>query len=363
MAGTKEGSVLISPNKILGYFLPGTGLLRFKPYGNGHINDTYLVETNKGNFILQRINKNVFRIDELVSNYEVLFNALDDYRKNYGYKLTPALYRTTSGKFHFVDEEGYAWRLAELLPDAVSYEIGENTEVSYHAAKAMGRFQLFLNTFSQNDFGETIINFHDLPRRHGDFQRSLTNAAGDRLKNAKAEIDQSEEYGFIVREYESVAAKLPKRVTHNDTKINNILFADDVILVIDLDTVMPGAIMYDYGDMVRTFTSPAEEDEQDLEKVIFRTEHFEALTKGYLEPLKDNLTAGEKKSLLTGAKSIIYEQALRFLTDYLNGDIYYKTAYPEHNLVRARTQFKLLEGIMENEKKLIEIIGNSEKIK
>ncbi len=343
--------------EIFSQFFSGERLLSYKPFGNGHINDTYLLETVAEKYILQRVNKNVFRIPELVANYEILFNAIDDYQKQKGIRLTPALYKTTSGKFHFIDKEGYAWRVAELLPDAVSHEIAKDPEISYQAAKAMGKFQLFLNTLPQQHFGDTIINFHDLPRRHKAFKESLTTADKERLEKAKAEIKRSEEYIFIVEQFESAAPDLPKRITHNDTKINNILFTEDQILVIDLDTVMPGVIMHDYGDMVRTFTSPAAEDERDPQKVVFRLDHFEALTKGYLEPLKNDLTGIEKETLLTGAKSIIYEQALRFLTDYLNGDIYYKTAYPEHNLVRTRTQIKLLEYIIENEDKLNDIIN------
>lgn len=293
----------------------------------------------------------------MVSNYEILFSALDDFQKRKGLKLTPALYRTTSGKFHFIDGEGYAWRLAELLPRSVSHEVADDPEISYLAAKALGKFQLFLNTLPQNKFNETIVNFHDLPRRFNDFKTSLNNGKTELRKNAQTGIDKAEEYSFIVSQSMVSGENLPARITHNDTKINNILFAEKQVMVIDLDTVMPGAIMHDYGDMIRTFTSPAAEDEPDPEKVIFRTEHFEALTKGYLEALKDNLTAEEKKSLLSGAKSIIYEQGLRFLTDYLNGSMYYKIVYPEHNLVRARTQFKLLESIVENEKKLNEIIN------
>ncbi len=289
----------------------------------------------------------------------MLFIAIDEYQKDIQLTpVTPALFRTFSGKFHFVDKEGTAWRLAELLPGAISHEISEDPEISYQAAKTMGKFQLFLNTLLQEKFSDTIVNFHDLPGRFDIYKKTLNTPRPELLENARTEIEKAEKYFFIVSQYQDIAGKLPKRITHNDTKINNILFADKKILVIDLDTVMPGVIMHDYGDMVRTFTSPAAEDEPDLDKVIFREEHFEALTKGYLEPLKDNLTGVEKKSLLTGAKNIIYEQGLRFLTDYLNGSIYYKTAYPGHNLIRTRTQFKLLESIVENEKKLNDMINN-----
>ncbi len=345
-------------HKIFSQFFPGERLLNFKPFGNGHINDTFLTETSRGNFILQRVNKNIFRIEELVANFEVLFNTLDDFEGQSGFKLTHALYRTNSGKYHFVDDEGFAWRLAELLPGAISHEISGTPETSYLAAKAMGKFQLFLNTLPLEKFSDTIVNFHDLPRRFRDYQKSLKTSLKDRLEKAKHEIGIAGRYGYIVSQSLEAVDGVLVRITHNDTKINNILFSGDQILVIDLDTVMAGVIMHDYGDMVRTFSSPAAEDEPNLKKVVFRMEHFKALTKGYLEPLKDNLSDKEKKSLLTGAKSIIYEQSLRFLTDFLNGDIYYKTAYPEHNLVRTRTQFKLLESIIKNERKLNEIIND-----
>jgi len=330
-----------------------------KPFGNGHINDTYLVDTDRGSYVLQRVNKNVFRIKELVDNYEVMFNALNDFQKRTGKKVTPALFRETSGKFHFVDDEGFAWRLAELVPRSVSHETAKDTGISYGAAKAMGEFQLFLNTLPLEKISETIVKFHDLPRRYHDFKMVLNTGEAGLRQKAKAEIDKAGEFSFIVEKFNETVGKLPERITHNDTKINNILFAENQMLVIDLDTVMPGLIMNDYGDMVRTFTSAAAEDEKDLDKINFRPEHFEVLTKGYLEPLKEQLTPEEKNTLLTGAESIIYEQALRFLTDYLNGSIYYKTAYPEHNLVRTRPQIKLLEYIVKYETELNRIISQN----
>jgi thiamine kinase-like enzyme len=223
----------------------------------------------------------------------------------------------------------------------------------------MGEFQLFLNTLPVENFGETIKGFHNTPGRLETFLKTVKEAPATRKKQAAAEIRFAEENQDIAHELKKLLERktLPKRVTHNDTKLDNILFtADGSVLIIDLDTIMPGSVIYDYGDMVRTFTSPAKEDEPDASKVQLRRAHFEALTKGYLEPRKDVLTEVEKESLLLGAEAIIYEQALRFLNDFLQGDIYYKTAYPGHNLVRTRTQIKLLQEILEKEKEFDTII-------
>jgi hypothetical protein len=213
-----------------------------------------------------------------------------------------------------------------------------------------------LNTLDPKLFKDTIVGFHNLPSRIKAFQDALKNAENELLKSAKEEVDKSLEMEFIVEETSSALTGLPVRLNHNDTKLNNVLFSGEEVLVIDLDTAMPGCVMFDFGDMVRTFTSPALEDEQDISKVKFRIEYFEALTKGYLEPLGTNLTRNEKESLFLGALYIIYEQALRFLTDYLKGNIYYKVNYEEHNLVRTRTQLKLLSDILKQREQLQKII-------
>ena len=326
------------------------------PFGTGHINDTYKVETEVQEYILQRVNKDVFLTKELMANFEVLAKSATKYHKENGTKITPEIFKTLTGRYHYIDKEGAAWRLVEFIPDADSYDISPDPSISYQAAKAVGRYQLFLNTVRPDLIQDTIPNFHNLEERLQTFLNTCETCDEQLFKNAQKEIEKSKKFAFISDNSRQRLKNLPLRVTHNDTKLNNIICDGSNWLVIDLDTVMKGYVMFDFGDMVRTFTSPADEDEQDLSKVVFRTEHFEALAGGYLDALKHDLNPQEKESLLPGALYIIYEQTLRFLTDYLNGSIYYKTNYPEHNLVRARTQLKLLNSLLVREKELARLI-------
>lgn len=326
------------------------------PFGNGHINDTYLVESTSGEFILQRVNKNVFRTEALVENYQLLVNSTNSYQKETGKKITPQVYKTVEGNYHHIDKEGFAWRLVEFIPNAYSYEICPEPSIAYKAAKAIGEYQLFLNTLDPSLFQDTIVGFHNLPKRFEAFQDAVHNADKKLLESSQKEVEESLDLTFLIDETSRAVSSLPVRINHNDTKLNNVLFKGEEVLVIDLDTVMPGNVMFDFGDMVRTFTSPALEDEKDISATKFRIEFFEALTKGYLEPLKTNLSELEKESLFAGALYIIYEQVLRFLTDYLLGNVYYKVAYSDHNLVRTRTQLKLLREILKNKLHLQKII-------
>ncbi len=330
-----------------------------KIFGDGHINDTFLVESREGKFVLQRVNNKIFNTTVLIRNLSFLFKALIDYESKSGKKLTPTILKNNNGEFHTLDEDGAAWRLMEFFPGCTTYTISPNEKISYSAARAVGEFQLFLNTLPTKKFGETITGFHDTPGRLETFLKTVSSAPATLKKQAATEI-------YFVEKNQNIAHKLkqlpdtdmlPLRVTHNDTKLDNILFTGDGRpLIIDIDTIMPGYVMYDFGDMARTFTSPAKEDEQDASKPRLRIKHFEALTKGYFEPIESVLTEVEKQYLLPGAKAIIYEQTLRFLNDFLLGNVYYKTAYPEHNLVRARTQIRLLEDIVNSEDELSELI-------
>lgn len=326
------------------------------PYGNGHINDTWLVDAENGNFILQRINKSVFLTDELVHNYEIHARSAISYQYENSCSITPLILRTKEKKYHFIDEEGYAWRLIEFAPNTISYDIAENPRISNRAAKAIGEFQLFLNTLKLEEFKDTIVGFHNLAERLRNFQKVVKDADCQLLLNANSEINQLLNYTPIVEETNSLLTNLPNRIIHNDTKLNNILFSGNSAVVIDLDTVMPGKLMFDFGDMVRSYTSPVAEDEADIDKTELRIDHFQAIVEGYLSALNNDISQIEKSSLLPGAKYIIYEQALRFLTDYLNGNVYYKTDYAEHNLVRARTQIKLLQSLMKQEPEMKKII-------
>jgi len=346
--------------QIIGQFFRPDEVLEVKAFGTGHINDTYLVTVAGGSYILQKVNKAVFDTQALVHNYSLLNRSVDAYQREKGVPLTPRMLKTLEGQYHFIDKEGAAWRKVEFLSGSKSYDITKDTNISFAAAEAFGKFQLFLNTLDTGSFKDTIPQFHHPANRMKQYELSLINASADLLQKAAPEIEQVRKLRPVEMEITRLlnSEKLPKRLSHYDTKLNNVIFHEGRPYVIDLDTVMQGTILFDFGDMVRTFTSPAAEDEPEIEKTIFRMDHFEALTKGYLGVLSSNLTTIEKQNLLLGAKAIIYEQILRFLADYLNGDVYYKTAYPEHNLVRSRTQLKLLDEIVKNEQKAGQIIND-----
>ena len=347
------------PQNILTQYDGLKNILNIEPFGNGHINDTYLVRTKTGKFILQRVNPNVFKTDILVSNAEKLIPALEKYQSNHQQKLSPQFIKNRHKKTHSLDEQGAAWRVIEFIEGCQSYSITTNTANAYHGAQSLGQFQLFLNTLDPKEFDETIPHFHHPAGRLKAFKETLSQADEPLQIQARPEIDFILDHQSIAGEIERLTLqnKIPRRITHNDPKLENILFTPNrQSLVIDLDTVMPSTILFDYGDMVRTFTPSAAEDEPRTEKVSLRIDHFEAMTKGYLEQIGTFLTTGEKENLLLGAKSIVYEQSLRFLTDFLNGNTYYKVDYPKHNLVRTRTQIKLLNDIFEKEKPLNQII-------
>ncbi|HJN05492.1 MAG TPA: aminoglycoside phosphotransferase family protein [Bacteroidales bacterium] len=335
-------------SKILYRFFPDCEITDVVKYGDGHINNTYLISTNKRKFILQQVNRNVFNINNLVHNYINLIRALSE-QGALG-KFFPIFIPDNSGSIHYVDTAGSAWRANEFIEDYSTYEISPSTSITENAGKAMGKFQLFLTKLNSKDFKDTIPDFHNPLRRLNEFQYALKNADVDLKKVAENEINFALDNKSIAKEmsYLLKSTLLPERITHNDTKLENFLFSTTShnTYVIDLDTVMSGSLLFDFGDMVRSITSIAKEDEKDLSKVTFRMDHFEALCRGYLGELKNIITTTEKEQLLSGALCIIYIQGLRFLTDYISGNKYYKVAYPTHNLIRCRTQFKLLEDIL-----------------
>ena len=337
---------------VLQHYTETQKVLHYAPFGDGHINDTFLVKTETNQYILQRVNKNVFRTDALVHNYELFLSLIEQYQTKTKTKLTPEILKTTEGDYHVIDKNGYAWRLAEFIQGTRSWQISPETNISFKAARAMGMFQQFLNTLPTDEFEYTIINYHNPKNRLKAFKQAIEKAPKELLEKAKKEIDFSLMHQQIVKEYHAVEPLLPKRITHNDTKLDNMLFHGEQVLVIDLDTVMPSTVLFDYGDMVRSFTSPALEDEPDENKTKFRKEHFKALTKGYIEGVGETMKPIEKNNLLLGSRAIIFEQTLRFLTDYLQGNIYYKVKYPEHNLVRTKTQIKILAAIESNKEEL-----------
>ena len=318
-----------------------------RPFGSGHINDTYKVETSGGNFILQRINHKIFKdIEGLSWNIMLINEYINRNEQNFDLKI-PEFYSCCGD--YYTGWQGNYWRLMSFIEDSKSYDLVPNEAIALEGGKAYGKFVKILSGFPVNDLKETIPQFHDIDFRLKNFEDAVDKDIAGRVKQTQAEIDfirqrASKMYSILQL---GIAGKIPVRVTHNDTKINNVLFNrnDKAIAVIDLDTVMPGYVHYDFGDAIRTFTNTANEDEPDLSKVGINMEYFKAFARGFLSETKDILTPAEKNHLAFSAQLMTYIIGMRFFTDYLSGDTYFKTAYPEHNLVRARAQFKLLESM------------------
>ena len=348
----------IISNKILNRFFKEGEIIDIEEYGNGHINNTYLVSTNENKFILQQVNNKVFNIDNLVHNYSYLIETAS--KQDLSGKLFPRFIVDMSGIIHFIDTDGTAWRLNEFIENSSSYAISPDTIITKKAGRAMGKFQLFLSKLNADEFKDTIPDFHNPLRRLKEFEDTLIVADPILQETAKPEVTFATKNKRIALKMSDIlkSNQLPVRVTHNDTKLDNILFdnTNDHVYVIDLDTTMKGSLLFDFGDMVRSITSLAKEDEKDLSKISFRLDHFEAICNGYLTELKSIITPAEKDNILLGALSIIYVQGLRFLTDYLSGNKYYKVDYPNHNLIRSRTQFHLLKDIIINKEKADAII-------
>lgn len=337
--------------------------MNIKPsaYGNGHINDTYIVHSSP-DYILQRINKNVFTnppavMENIMGVTEFLRKKIEAEGGNPDRETLTLIY-TTDGKPYYHHTDGEYYRVYKFIENAKSYDIVEHPSQLYHAARAFGKFQRMLADYPAEKLNETIVDFHNTRVRYDQFKEALKNDRAGRASSVKAEIDfvleRECDAGVVV---DAIAeGRIPLRVTHNDTKLNNVLLDNTTgegVCVIDLDTVMPGSLLYDYGDALRFGGSSGAEDERDLDKIYFKVDNFTAFTKGFLEELP-TITDEELKLLPFSIKLMTLECGSRFLADYLNGDIYFKTAYPEHNLDRCRTQFKLVREI---EEKMDELNG------
>lgn len=327
------------------------------PYGNGHINDTYCAVFNQGGtrvrYILQRLNRRVFKNPaDVMRNVERVTTHLaakvshEPDRTRRVLTLIP----TRAGQAWHVDADGNTWRAYLFIEHASTHEAVTSPGQALQAARAFGRFQSLLADLPPPRLHDTIPDFHHTPRRFAAFETALASDTANRAAQAAPEIA----FALARRPLTGalLEAGLSERVTHNDTKLNNVMLDDDSgegVCVIDLDTVMPGLALYDFGDMVRTATSPASEDERDLSRVTMRLPMFEALTRGYLETAGSFLTRREIRLLPVAGKLITFEIGLRFLTDFLAGDVYFKVHRDGHNLDRCRTQFLLVESIEQQE--------------
>jgi hypothetical protein len=332
--------------------------VKASPYGNGHINDTFLAsyKTPQGErqFVHQRINHSIFKEPgQLMENIARVTRYARSQIEEAGgdperetLNLVPAL----NGQPFFVTPQGDYWRTYTFIQGASSYDKAPNLSVAYHAARSFGNFQKMLDQLPGERLHETIPFFHHTRRRFESFLAALEADICQRAQYVRPEID------FILQRQADTSlvvnllaqGQLPERVTHNDTKFNNVLIDDQTgqgLCVIDLDTMMPGSALYDFGDLVRMGCATAVEDETDLSQVGINLVLFEALAHGYLDATRSFITPLESSLLVFGGKLITLEQGIRFLGDYLNGDRYYKTRYPEHNRDRARTQIKMVAEI------------------
>lgn len=347
-------------NEILNHFEIMTNA---EPYGNGHINDTYLVTMPR--YILQRINTSIFtNPNELMDNIE---NVTAFLRKKIAAagadadRETLTVVPTKEGGKYFKVDENNVYRVYRFVEGTKTIENSKTAKDLYEAGVGFGHFQKLLADFPVEKLYETIRDFHHTPKRIEALKEAIREDRAGRAASVKKEIDFALENaswaGSVVKGMEE--GRIPVRVTHNDTKINNILFDQEsgkAVCVIDLDTVMPGSALYDFGDALRMGGSTAAEDEVDLEKVWFETEAFEAFARGYLSEMKDALTEDEIALLPLSVKLMTYECGIRFLTDYLNGDTYFKIHREHHNLDRARNQFKLVADISGKEAQLAEAV-------
>ncbi len=333
--------------------------------GSGHINDSYKVDATDGRqFVLQRINSHVFKdVPGLMWNIFRVTDHLDCKIRDgvpqaaglQALRLIPAKNRNR----YIEDDKGGFWRLYNYIAGTKSYDIVTDPALAFEGGRVFGQFQLLTADMPGNALTETIPHFHDIGTRLGSFRETIHRNPLHRCAAADKEIcfiqERAEEMQTILRLAKENS--IPLRVTHNDTKFNNILFDENnkAVCIVDLDTVMPGYVLYDFGDAIRTGANTGAEDEEDLSKVGISMELFEAYSRGYLGIAKEFLTETEKAHLAFSAKFMTYIIGLRFLTDYLNGDHYFRIHKPDHNLIRARAQFRLLEN-MEDQFNLMEQI-------
>ena len=349
----------INLNELLSKFKVNS---KIEEYGNGHINDTFRTTTK--DCILQRINTNVFKDPEaMMDNIDKVTSFLRTKIEAEGgdtERETMTVIKTRDGKNYYRVDDDHVFRVYKFVAGTKTIEVGTKEDM-YRAGRGFGKFQRQLDDYPAETLSETIVNFHNTPDRMLKFEEAVKNDMAGRAKDVQEEI-------AFVRECAKFASvvtdgiadgSIPLRVTHNDTKINNILFDEetgDAVCVIDLDTVMPGSALYDFGDALRIGASTAAEDETNLDIVNFNEEIFESFAKGYFEEMGEKLTEREKELLPFSVKLLTFECGARFLTDYLNGDTYFKIHREHHNLDRARNQFKLVRDIAEKEEKLLEII-------
>jgi len=355
--------------RIIKQFQTKGTIVDFSPYGTGHINDTYQVvssEKSSSNYLLQRINHNIFK--DVPGLMENILRVTTHIRKKLSEipgsnpdRETLSLIETIDGKTFYRDDTGNYYRMYLFIEDHHTYDIVKTTHQAYEAGRMFGKFQNFLSDLPGKPLNETIRDFHNIEFRLNELFNALEADGEKRAANVHHEIKFIENRMDEMKILLDLSRKgeIPTRVTHNDTKFNNVLLDknDNGLCVIDLDTVMPGLIHYDYGDSIRTAANTAAEDEVNLDKVEMDIKLFEGYTRGYLKEM-GSLTNTELKYLPLAAKLLPYIIGIRFLTDYLKGDHYFKIKHKRHNLQRAKTQFKLVRSMEKQYDKMNDIVSS-----
>lgn len=338
---------------------------------SGHINDTYLIKTADlahTGYVLQKINHKIFRnIEGLMNNIisitdHIKTKLIENNSEDIGRKVL-MFNESSEGKYYYQDQAGNFWRCCKYIENSVTYDKIENESIAYKGGTIIGEFMNYLSDFEANNLVETIPKFHDLEWRWENFESAISHNSANLVQAVNSEINKAKEkYRELVHITKMLkSGLLPLRVTHNDTKFNNILFSEynEALCLIDLDTVMPGSLLHDFGDAIRTSCNTANEDEKDLSKISLNLKNFRFFTQGFIEATSGFIAVSEKNLLVNSTKFMTFIMGLRFLTDYLDGDIYYKTDYPDHNLVRCRAQFKLLDSIEENHEFMEQIVKDA----
>lgn len=334
------------------FFLPGCTVSGIKGHGTGHIHQTYRVSTDaarsSGRFLIQQFNHQVFKSPEVVAANIALVHA-----HLAAQQLDTVILHPVSGpneQYFYIAESGRLWRMFDFIDGGYSTERAESAQQAYLAGKAFGAFAAALSNLDASLLAETIPGFHDSVSRWRDFEGVVNTDPARRVQEAMPLIEALKRHHHIFFELPSLP--VPVRIVHNDAKLGNVLFEQTshrILAVTDWDTIMPGCILADFGDLARSLISPVEEDSPRYDKIQVQLPYFEQLCRGFLEDSSAILTTIEKERLVLGAKWIILEQALRFLSDYLSGDVYYPVCYSEHNKTRTINQLRLFEKVLAHE--------------
>jgi hypothetical protein len=355
--------------EIFSHFKAKGKCVEFEKNTTGHINESYFINTKSPDhpgYFLQWINNNIFKnVEGLMDNICAVTGHLAtklSKNKDLAFKVLEVI-PCTDGKNYYLDPQGQYWRLYTFIDNSHGYNVVENTGIAYEGGKAFGLFMSLLADLPADGLTETIPDFHNLEKRLDTFNKSVLADVAERVKDVTEEIE------FIKKRTEQMltiptlikSGQLPVRITHNDTKFNNILFdsSNHALCIVDLDTVMPGSVLFDFGDSIRTGANTANEDEKDLWKVDINLPIYEAYTRGFMKSTGNTLTKVEIENLAFSARFMTFIIGLRFITDFLDGDQYFRTSYPGHNLDRAKVQFRLVEAMELNAGKMHKIVMQS----